>query len=160
MTTHPTDAAASTHNPGRAAVGIPAGSATPGLLPAGPEPRTWTIEMPAGMDLLNANDRDGHWARRQRITTGLRQIAGWTARAQNIPPLQRAHILAVYEPPDRRKRDAGNLYPSFKACIDGIVTDAGVLPDDDSTHLDGPDMRIGEKFPRGRLVLHITEVAS
>ena len=116
--------------------------------------------MPAGMDLLNANDRDGHWARRSRITTGLRQIAGWTARAQGVPPLQRAHILAVYEPPDKRKRDAANLYPSFKACIDGIVTDAGVLPDDDAAHLDGPDMRIGKKHPRGRLVLHITEVTS
>lgn len=137
--------------------GLPAGSATPGQLPAGPEPRTWTIEMPPGMDLLNSNDRDGHWARRQRITTGLRQIAGWMAVAQEIPPLQRAHILAVYEPPDRRKRDAGNLYPSFKACIDGMV-DAGVLPDDDAAHLDGPDPRLGEKYPRGRIVLHITEV--
>ena len=38
MTTHPTDAAAPTATtPGRAAVGIPAGSATPGQLPAGPE---------------------------------------------------------------------------------------------------------------------------
>ena len=31
-------AAPSATNPGRAAVGIPAGSATPGQLPAGPEP--------------------------------------------------------------------------------------------------------------------------
>jgi hypothetical protein len=39
---------------------------------------------------------------------------------------------------------------------DGLV-DAGVLPDDDAAHLDGPDMRIGDVCHGGRLVLHLTE---
>ena len=119
--------------------------------------RTWILTLPAGMELLNSNDRDGHWARRKRVTKALREAAGWLARDRQIPPLQRAHILAVYEPPDRRRRDPGNLYPSFKACIDGIV-DAGILPNDDAKHLDGPDPRLGGIHPRGRLVLHITEL--
>ena len=124
--------------------------------PAQP-PRTWVIELPSGLELLNANDRDGHWARRKRVTEALRAAAGWLARKQQVPPMRRAHVLAVYEPPDRRRRDPANLYPSVKACVDGLV-DAGVLPDDDATHLDGPDMRLGPTHPRGRIVLHITEV--
>jgi crossover junction endodeoxyribonuclease RusA len=40
----------------------------------------------------------------------------------------------------------------------GWDLDAGVLPDDDAEHLIGPDMRLGEIHPRGRLVLTITEV--
>jgi hypothetical protein len=111
------------------------------------------------MELLNANDRDGHWARRKRVTAALREGAGWLARTGRVPALQRAHILAVYEPPDRRRRDPANLYPSFKACIDGLV-DAGVLPDDDAAHLDGPDMRIGDVCRGGRLILCLTEVAA
>lgn len=125
---------------------------------AGTGPRTWRIEMPAGMDLLNSNDRDGHWARRKRITAALRETAGWLARVQKIPTLQRAHVLALYEAPDKRKRDPANWYPSFKACVDGLVSDAGILPGDDSRYLDGPDMRLGEPFKRGRLVLIITEL--
>jgi crossover junction endodeoxyribonuclease RusA len=123
------------------------------------DPRSWTVELPPGMDLLNSNDRDGHWARRKRITEALRAAAGWAARQQKIPPLERAAIVAVYEPPDRRRRDPQNWQPSFKACVDGLV-DARVLPDDDSRHLDGPDPRLGEVCKGGRIVLHITEVPS
>lgn len=119
--------------------------------------RTYTIALPPGLELLNANDRDAHWARRKRVTEALREATGWSARTQRIPALQRAYILGVYEPPDRRRRDPANLYPSFKACVDGLV-DAGVLPDDDAAHLEGPDMRLGEVCRRGRLVLHVTEV--
>jgi hypothetical protein len=116
------------------------------------------VELPAGLELLNSNDRDSHWARRKRITEALRHAAGWMARWQRVPHLERAHILAVYEPPDRRRRDPANLYPSVKAAVDGLV-DVGVLPDDDAAHLEGPDMRLGTVHPRGRLVLTITEVS-
>ena len=74
------------------------------------------------------------------------------------PPLERAYVEGVYEPPDRRRRDPANLYPSFKAAIDGALVDAGVLPDDDAKHLVGPDMRLGDPYPGGRLVLIIHEL--
>jgi len=115
--------------------------------------------MPAGMALLNSNDRHG-WRYKARLTKDLRETAGWAARIMRIPRLERAHILAEYQPPDRRKRDAANYYPSVKACVDGICTDAGVLADDDSAHLDGPDMRLGPVHPLGRLVFTITELAA
>ena len=124
----------------------------------GHQPRTWTLTLPAGMQLLNANDRDAHWGRRKKLTESLRQTAAWLARQQRIPRLERAHVLAVYQPPDKRKRDPGNWYPSYKACIDGIVTDAGILPGDDAKYLDGPDPRLGEPYPGGRIVLVITEL--
>jgi len=143
---------------GPAAGAAPAGTGESPLAAPASTPRTWVIEMPAGTELLNSNDRDSHWARRNRVTEGLRATAGWLARRQQIPALGRAHVLAVYEPPDRRRRDPANLYPSVKAIVDGLV-DARVLPDDDAAHLEGPDMRLGKPHARGRLVLHITEVS-
>lgn len=135
------------------------GSSRGPVPPAGSRhPRAWRIEMPAGMELLNANDRDSHWGRRKRVTDELRQAAGWLARQQRIPRLERAHVLAILQPPDRRKRDPGNWYPSYKACIDGMVEDAGILAGDDAEYLDGPDPRLGDPYPRGRIVFIVTEV--
>ena len=123
---------------------------------AGGTPRTWTIALPAGTELLNSNDRL-HWRAKARITAELRRTAGWLAQAARVPHLERVHILAVLEPPDRRRRDPANIYPAVKACVDGLV-DVRVLDDDDAEHLDGPDMRLGGVHPGGRLVLIITEM--
>lgn len=38
--------------------------------------------------------------------------------------------------PRRGRYDPGNLYPTAKACVDGIV-DAGLLDADDWVHVDG-----------------------
>lgn len=119
--------------------------------------RTWVIALPAGIELLNANQRR-HWAPTRRIARQLRHLAQAMARSAGVPALQRAHITAEYRPPDRRRRDVHNLYPSAKAAVDGLV-DAGVLPDDNDDHLTGPDMRCGEPIERGQLVLHIREVS-
>lgn len=119
-------------------------------------PRTWTVELPAGMRLLNANQRP-HWRVRSERTRALREQAYARAMLQDIPALRRAHIVGEYRPPDRRRRDVANLYPSFKAAIDGLV-DARVLPDDDDAHLVGPDMRLGGHVVGGQIVLHITEL--
>lgn len=115
----------------------------------------WTVELPAGMELLNANQRL-HWAAKARITKGLRDGAFILAKKAKIPALDMVCIVGEYQPPTNAKRDAANLYPSFKACIDGLV-DAGVIVDDDDAHLTGPFMRTGTKTPGGRLVLRIYE---
>lgn len=119
--------------------------------------RVWRIEFPPGQELLNANDRI-HWSAHARITRQLRSDAFLLARYMRIPPLERAHVVAEYQPPNLRRRDPANLYPSIKALVDGAICDAGVLPDDDAKHLIGPDMRLGEPYPKGRIVLIITEL--
>lgn len=119
-------------------------------------PTVWRVAMPAGMPLLSTNQRHNHWSERQRTTKALRRTAYVNAAAAHIPQLQRARIVAVYHPHDRRRRDVHNLLPAAKACVDGLV-DAGVLPDDNDQHLIGPDMRPGlRKVKHGQLVLHVT----
>ena len=116
--------------------------------------RTFTVQLPAGIELLNANRRI-HWRRRAEITKSIREATAHLC--VHVPALKRAQIVAEYRPPDRRRRDVHNLYPSAKAAVDGLV-DMGVLPDDSDRYLIGPDMRAGEVEPGGRLVLHITEL--
>jgi Holliday junction resolvase RusA-like endonuclease len=118
--------------------------------------RTFTVELPAGMPLLNANRRI-HWRVRHERTKAIREAAYLLTRQARVPALVRAHIVCEYRPPDRRRRDVHNLFGSAKAAIDGVV-DAGVITDDSDAYLIGPDMRIGEVEKFGRLVLHITEL--
>ena len=118
----------------------------------------YTIELPAGLELLSANGRE-HWARRNRITQSLKKAAWAMALQARTPRLERADITITYQPPDRRRRDPDNLAPSGKACIDGIVL-AGVLPDDNSAHVAAVHYTIGAIYPRGRVVLHVREVVT
>jgi hypothetical protein len=74
-----------------------------------------------------------------------------------VPPLERVHIIGVLHSEDRQRRDPANWYPSFKACVDGLV-DKGVLADDDHTRVVGPDMRMGHIVEGARLVLHIRDL--
>ncbi|MEV4438215.1 hypothetical protein AB0K09_04220 [Streptomyces sp. NPDC049577] len=135
---------------------------------AGPRPRVFLVVLPAGLRLLNANER-AHYRRRAEITKALRDAAMEAvgdhqtlmlalAAAKPGPLFQRAHVLGVLHPPTRGRRDPANWYPSFKAAVDGLV-DAGVLEDDDHTHLLGPDMRIGSLVKGGQIALRIRELA-
>lgn len=130
------------------------GPLAPGAVTAGegrPAPgdlRSWRIVIPPGTQLLTLNQRLHYIAQAQRVKT-LRETAGWLARTQRIPRLEAAWIVCEYIAPDRRRRDPGNWMPTAKACVDGLV-DAGVLADDDWTHVRGPDMRLSVpgKLPR------------
>jgi len=108
--------------------------------------RSWRIDLPCG-PLLNSNQRNHHM-KEYRLTQQIRAEATILARKEKIPPLEKVRLFAWVIPPDRRKRDPANWYPSVKAAIDGI-RDAGVIPDDDAEHLVGPDMRLGVPLPCG-----------
>jgi crossover junction endodeoxyribonuclease RusA len=133
-------------------------------MPQPTEPRVFLIELPAGQELLNSNHRR-HWSEHNRITQELKDAAIVMARSQKVPRLDRVHIVGVHRPVNNRVRDAGNLYPSFKACVDGLVS-AGVLSNDDDAHVVGPDMVTGpidqvakaRKLKHGSLLLVITEL--
>ncbi|WP_327655727.1 hypothetical protein [Streptomyces sp. NBC_00483] len=130
---------------------------------------TFTIELPAGLPLLNANRRHHHRVRADRTRT--LRAAAMQAATEN-PALmrmlaaakpgalyQRARIVAYYRPARAGRADPANWYPSFKAAVDGLV-DAGLLEDDDHTRLIGPDMRLGNKVPGGQLVLVISDATN
>ncbi|MFD9368806.1 hypothetical protein ACFWA6_14030 [Streptomyces sp. NPDC060020] len=129
--------------------------------------RHFTIRLPIGLPLLNANQRPHH-AVKARMTAAIRAAAMQacsedpTMRAALVlagdqPAIRQAYILGVLHPPSRRRADPANWYPSFKAAVDGLV-DAGVLEDDDHTRVIGPDMRIGPVVQGGRISLHIQEL--
>jgi Holliday junction resolvase RusA-like endonuclease len=124
------------------------------------EPREFKLELPPGMRLLSLNGRQ-HWAQRNRATQVIKQAAWAVAKQARVPRLERAEITVIYRPPDRRRRDAGNLAASGKAAIDGLVL-AGVLADDDSSHLIREEYEIGDLCPlrRGRLVIRIREAGA
>jgi hypothetical protein len=148
---------------------VPGSAPDTSALPAGPEvrgddegeaARTFTIALPPGLKLLSLNGRE-HWAERHRRSEALKKAAWALALQARIPRLERVSVVAEYQPaPVRRRRDADNPMPSVKACLDGIVA-AGVLADDECPrYVSEITARIGEIYPRGRLVLHLTELAA
>ncbi|KAB7850186.1 hypothetical protein [Streptomyces mobaraensis] len=148
---------------------FPPFASAPAPAGAGPAPRVFTVTLPAGLPLLNANQRP-HYRRRAEITKRLRGAAMEAvsehralmvalAASSPEPLFQRAHVLGILHPSTRGRRDPANWYPSFKAAIDGLV-DAGVLEDDDHTRLLGPDMRLGSLVKGGQLALCVRELGS
>ena len=135
-------------------LGPGAGEAVPG-----PGPRTWVIELPAGLRLLSLNDRL-HWAEKGRRTRDLRAAGCVMSRKVKVPPLGRAKVTVEYQPPlVTRRRDLDNVATaSGKPLIDGALRDARVLIDDSPEYLTEVTYRIGKPFPKGRVVLFITEV--
>jgi crossover junction endodeoxyribonuclease RusA len=132
-------------------------------------PGPYVIALPAGLDLINANQRM-HEKARARLTKKIRDAAheavtecptimAALAAAKPGPLFQRAHILGVLCPSTYgRRRDPANWYGSFKAAVDGLV-DAGLFDDDDHTRVVGPDMRLGEKVKGGQIVLVVRGLA-
>lgn len=100
-----------------------------------------TIPVDLRAEALNANGRV-HWAVRKARTKVLRDKGHVAAIAAHVPPMTRAHLVITVTWPDRRRRDVANLAPTIKALVDGMVQGAHVLPDDDDTHLVGPDLRV------------------
>lgn len=119
-----------------------------------------TIFIPES-EWLSANGRF-HWAAKARRTKTLRQRGFWAAKQTKASRHDRLHVTAFIQYPTGGRADPANSAPTVKALIDGMV-DAGVLPDDDSTHLIGPDFRrdtgrCQRGWHRVRLVLTDQEV--
>lgn len=80
--------------------------------------------------MISTNQRL-HWAVKARLTEHLRALGAWKARSvgMRLDPPVRLRIHLTY--PDARQRDAENYALTIKPLVDGIVTDAGLLPGDD-----------------------------
>lgn len=95
--------------------------------------QTVRLWLPPGRE-LTANGRY-HWAERARRSRRIRWSAGLEARLAGLRPVPGPVAVTVTVTyPRRGRRDPENYAPSWKPAIDGLV-DAGVLPDDDSTHV-------------------------
>ncbi|MFB6629988.1 hypothetical protein ACFCWY_08840 [Streptomyces sp. NPDC056362] len=117
--------------------------------------------MPYAEKLLSSNQRLHHMAR-HRLTKQLRADAAGVAMAKRLPRLERAAIFYVLHPrPLSRKRDPGNWAPTAKAYVDGLVSDGGLLPDDNHEYLMGPIPVMGQPVTTGnaRISIVIVEVS-
>lgn len=96
---------------------------------------TLSFSFPAPAKRLSSNDRL-HWARKAGLTSLWRQTGHHYARFHRdrwITPPVPVNILVTFEVTDpNRRRDPMNAWPTVKALTDGMVADAGMLPDDDS----------------------------
>lgn len=93
---------------------------------------TLVLEIPESL-WMTANGRIHHHDRARR-TRGVRQLAEHAARAAALPHYGQVFVAAFIGYSTNRKADPANAYPTVKAALDGL-TDAGVWPDDDSTHV-------------------------
>lgn len=104
--------------------------------------QTLTLDIYKGA-WITSNGRY-HWADRARRTRTIRTLARFCAVHQHLRPTAGlVRITATIHGRTAGRVDPANAYPTIKACVDGM-TDAGCWPDDDQTHVIGPDMRAGE----------------
>ena len=112
-----------------------------------------TIDIPAPCAFINSNQRL-HRMAQAKLTKAWRQASA--AAALGIPPFAgRVHITAHIFKPRGGRYDTNNLAPTTKAIVDGLV-DAGVLLDDSTEYVVGPDHRHGGKG-NPEIVLEIIE---
>lgn len=106
----------------------------------------FTINRPKDLKFMNANQRLHHHQRanltRQWRTLG--RTAGETLQAHTPTHYTRAHVTYTTTKTTRRRYDPPNLYPTYKALLDGLV-DAGIFDDDNS------DIITQHTFTRGNL---------
>lgn len=112
--------------------------------------------VPAPADWINSNNRL-HRMAVAKLTAAWRKAGNAAVSGYGWEPYQgRVHIVAHIYKPRAGRYDPNNLWPTVKACVDGVV-EAGLLVDDDHEHVLGPDMRHGGKGPAA-LVLVIKEL--
>jgi len=120
-----------------------------------PDPHRTLLRLPWTTPPLTANQRL-HWARKGQLTRTIRDTVATLARP--IPYLNKIRVRLDWYVTDNRRRDEDNLFPTFKACVDGLV-DADIIPDDTSDFVIREHPRIvREAFGEKRLVLLVEEV--
>ena len=95
--------------------------------------RQWIINLPYQKPPLSLNDRM-HWRKKAKIAKEIRTYV-YEECVEAVPVCGAAFVELHYVPRDARRRDRDNLVPTLKHAIDGMV-DAGVVEDDDHTHMD------------------------
>lgn len=121
------------------------------------DPETWTLTIPAPTAWISLNHRM-HWAAKAKLTKSWRLATSLAARNADLPKgLAHVHITATVTKPTRRAFDVHNLLGTFKAQIDGLV-DHGLVADDSTKYLTGPDMRVDPNIGPASVTLTIKEI--
>lgn len=96
---------------------------------------------------LSLNDRD-HWARRKKLTEYYREAGSRACADADLPPYERVYVAYWMAYGSNRRLDPHNYNLTAKAIVDGFV-DYGLIRDDGSKFLVGPDPRRDETMPVG-----------
>ena len=117
------------------------------------------LTIPAPCDWLNSNQRLHRMVKARRVASW-RKAAQEAAEAHPgwVPFEVPVRIVVTVHKTRAGRWDAGNLYPTAKAIVDGLV-DAGVIPDDSNEWVTGPDMRAGEKRAEPCVVVRVEVIA-
>ena len=118
----------------------------------------YIIPMSYDRPPLHANQRL-HRMQEARIISEVRNEIAWRARAKKMKDLGRIRVQLVWRPAVNRVRDAANIWPTQKACLDGL-RDAGVVPDDDGRYVEEHTPRllsVGAGEPGVWLVVEVIE---
>ena len=92
---------------------------------------TFALHLPI-RDIPNSNDRV-HWSVTARKRAHMRAATAALVAGMHTTVDSPAELTLTFAFPDKRRRDLDNV--DCKGLIDGAVTDAHLLPDDDSKHL-------------------------
>ncbi len=96
---------------------------------------TWTLTHYDRPWTSNAQRQMNHY-RQAELVKEWRHAFATLAREAKVPALGAIRITAQSHLVGRRSRDWLAEAPAIKAAVDGLV-DAGVIPDDDPTHMLG-----------------------
>lgn len=109
----------------------------------------YTITLPIPRPLLTTNEsRSRHWRVSYRAKAETEMLVRSALRAANVPPqTQPVEVVVTWFAPDRRRRDSDAMDFTKKAVLDAMVK-AGVLVDDDLTHV--PRTTTGIRVDRDR----------
>ena len=110
------------------------------------------IDVPAPCQFINSNQRL-HRMAQAKLTKTWRNATALAAHGTQ-PFAGQVRIIAHIYKPRNGRYDTNNLAPTTKAMVDGLV-DAGVLVDDSTEFVIGPDHRHGGKGGP-RIVLEIS----
>lgn len=115
------------------------------------------LTIPAPCDWLNANQRLHRMVHAKRTAAWRNAADYYATEAAHDSFLEPVHITVTIHKTRAGRWDVGNLYPTAKAIVDGLV-DAGVIPDDSNEWVTGPDMRAGEKRPEPCVVVRVEAI--
>jgi crossover junction endodeoxyribonuclease RusA len=122
------------------------------------EPSVWTLKLPYDRPPLTANQR-GHWGTHDNARKTLILAVQYLAMQQHMHTMTRCSVSLHWAPPDRRRRDADNLWPTQKVACDALVR-LGVIRDDTPDLMVKPCPVIEPPQKPPRLWLVVTDLST